>query len=398
MDQQGCKLQRIADHLVQNSLLKGSMDNVTCVIIRINVYAARAINEALPLHLQQQIDAPSSTAGGSRRDSRSSTTQKYDAKAWSGAINDEESDLDTGLNGVSVYYPPGTIGGVASAVPVQADSHSVAQEEEVMKKQASKQLSRSRSTSRLTKGSSKRTPSDPYGTESDAGGSETQDSHQFLRRANKQQNVNNLNATITAGQSSENAYNRAGRDSAQQGQMPFPSSAYRSMHRPYTQASAGGTSVAGSSHLEAVGRTPTVQKALFVPSAYASQMSQGNAEGGSEGTSYSGGRSYSLFSGNNMAPIRDIGGGYTRPNTSNADASYNSGQRGYGSKRPAESYTNPRYLSDSSNRPNSAAPTLAHKVQGATNRFGGMSTHHEDQVRDFPPPHSPIITAARNRK
>ncbi|CAM9165961.1 unnamed protein product, partial [Ectocarpus fasciculatus] len=35
MDQQGCKLQRVADHLVQNSLLKGSMDNVTCVIVRI---------------------------------------------------------------------------------------------------------------------------------------------------------------------------------------------------------------------------------------------------------------------------------------------------------------------------------------------------------------------------
>jgi protein phosphatase 1L len=36
MSNQGCKLQRIVDHLVQNAIMKGSMDNVTCVIVRLN--------------------------------------------------------------------------------------------------------------------------------------------------------------------------------------------------------------------------------------------------------------------------------------------------------------------------------------------------------------------------
>lgn len=36
MSNQGCKLQRIVDHLVQNAIMKGSMDNVTCVLVRLN--------------------------------------------------------------------------------------------------------------------------------------------------------------------------------------------------------------------------------------------------------------------------------------------------------------------------------------------------------------------------
>ena len=134
MDQQGCKLQRIADHLVQNSLLKGSMDNVTCVIIRINAYAARAINEALPPHLQQQIDV------NGRANSRSAATPKYEAKTWAG--NEDDGELDSGLNGVSVYYPPGGIGGAGGAASPYVGGTGVARtgaalEEETGKKQSS---------------------------------------------------------------------------------------------------------------------------------------------------------------------------------------------------------------------------------------------------------------------
>lgn len=403
MDQQGCKLQRIADHLVQNSLLKGSMDNVTCVIIRINIYAARALSELLPPHLQQQIqlDANSSNANGVRTASRQSGTPKYDAKAWVGAEDDGE--LDSGLNGVSVYYPPGSIGGAGAASPygsgstASASRGGVGQEEEAAKKQSSsKQLSRSRSTNRLNKGSSKRATPDPYGTDVDVAGVDG-DSGSFARRNSKQQNLN-LNVTLSGGDTGESAYaaSRAGKDSSQQGQMPFPISAYRSMHRPFTQASAStsGSGSVPSQQLEAVGRTPNVQKALFVPSAYASQVSAQGAAG--EESPYSGGRSYTLLGGNSMVPVRDSGGGYARPNTSNAENNYLSAQRGYVSKRP-DSYSNSRFV-DSSARPNSAAPVLNHKVQTSASRYSGMSAQQQEQVREFPPPHSPISTGRNSRK
>ena len=401
MDQQGCKLQRIADHLVQNSLLKGSMDNVTCVVIRISAYAARAMNESLPPHLLQQIDNTNTTTNTIRRNSKTNVAAKYETRQWGNAGHEE--DLGNELNGVSVYYPPGGIGSVAgtagSGAPSVASSSrgAGAHEEETSRKQSSsKQSSRSRSSNRLNKGSSKRSAvPDPYGTEADTGDSHDSNS---IRRSQKNQN---LNVTISGGDAVEivSANSRNGRDSSQQGgQMPFPSSAYRSMHRPYTQASAGG---AAANHLEAVGRTPSAQKALFVPSAYASQMTQGGTADTSGNDNYSGGRSYALFGGNNATPVRDYGG-YSRPNTSNADGNTGGGggQRGYAAKRSDQ---NSRYSSDPSHRPNSAAPVLNQKMQGGAgppsnmlngSRYGGMSNHQE---HGFPAPHSPINTT-RNRK
>lgn len=381
MDQQGCKLQRVADHLVQNSLLKGSMDNVTCVIVRISNYAARATNDSLPAHLQQQVDINS---GGSRRGGRGIATQKYDSKVW-GNVSTDEDDLDGGgLNGVSVYYPPS---GVAAGTGGSGGRAVASAQEEEGKKQSagSKQLNRSRSSNRL-KGSSKRVPLDPYGTE------EAGDGGSYSRRGSKTQNTN-LNVTITGGDSAENGNgsSRAGRDSSQHGQSAYPSSAYRPMHRPYTQASA---SAAASGQLEAVGKTPSAQKALFVPSAYA-QVTQGGGDSGNDAPSYSGGRSYALFGGNNMVPTRDGGSGYARPSTSSAEGSHYTGQRGYAAKR-SDNYVNSRYMSDPNHRPNSAAPVLNQK-QGPGSRYGASTLHHQEQAREFPPPHSPIVSM-RNRK
>jgi hypothetical protein len=426
MDQQGCKLQRIADHLVQNSLLKGSMDNVTCVVIRINLYAARAMNEALPPHLQQQID--NANVSAARRGSNSRVNPKYESKAWGGAAHEEdENGLDSELNGVSVYYPPGGIGSVAGsagagiAAPIYGSSggggggggasgggRGAGQEEETGRKQSSsKQMNRSRSSNKL-KGSKRSTNPDPYGTEHDAGASDGHDSSSHSRRSHGQKQQN-LGITITGGDVGENGNSRNGRDSSQQQQqqqqMPFPSSAYRSMHRPYTQASAG----AAPSHLEAVGRTPAPQKALFVPSAYASQMTQGGAA--AEGhDQYSGGRSYALFggnSGNSATPVRDYGG-YSRPNTSNTDGHAGGGQRGGGYAVKRTDNHSSRYSSDPSNRPNSAAPLLNQKVQGSGppanmlngSRYGGMSAlqEHGRDGHGFPAPvHSPINTTRKNR-
>lgn len=410
MDQQGCKLQRIADHLVQNSLLKGSMDNVTCVVVRINAYAIRAMNESLPPHLQQQIDiVNSSVSKGSN--SRSANVPRYDAKSW-GAASEDDGDIGQGLdNGVSVYYPPGGIGstggvgssagasygGAGGAAAPSKSSGGVAQEEEMGRKQASssRQMNRSRSSNRLTKGNSKRLVTDSYGTEID-----NAEADGISRRSQKPQN---LGITITGGDGGENMYSgntRGGRDSSGQqgGQMPFPSSAYRSMHRPYTQASAGAFN---SSQLEAVGRTPSAQKALFVPSAYASQMTQGGTDSsGNDAPVYSGGRSYTLFGGNNSATNREYGG-YGRPSTSTAEGNASGQQRGYAQKR-SENYSNSKLSAESAHRPNSAAPVLNAKIQTSSgppanmlngSRYGGIPSHQE-----FPAPqHSPINTI-RGRK
>ena len=393
MDQQGCKLQRITDHLVQNSLLKGSMDNVTCVLVRVSNYVSRTQKESLPSHLSQQSEVGNMPSASRNGYNRNTPMSKYTA-------GDDDEDFTGGLDGVSVYYPPGGIGSAVSnstnAINGVSRNYSSAREEETEKKQsASKALSRSKSTNRLAKGSSKRVPIDPYGNEGDSSNN-VQDSSHYGRRGQKQQSSSAAMAGSDGVES--NGHSRISKDASHQGQLPFPSSAYRSLHRPYTQASASGSN---SSHLEAVGRTPSTQKALFVPSAYGSQMAQsGSADvSGNDSTGYNGGRSYALFGGNSMVPVRDHSAAYNRPSTSNAEM-YGNG-RGYASKR-YDSYSNSRFVSDSTNRPISAASTLNQRIQGSGppanllngSRHGGSSSSHE-HGREFSSPHSPINTRGR---
>ena len=176
MRAQGCKLQRIADHLVHNALLKGSMDNVTCLVVSLNSYTSRVLGDSSSAGNPYSLSEISNSTSRDPSKSNIPNSLKYDSRhqqQWpgGGGVHDEVLGEDLEAN-VSVYIAAGSEnansnddiddaqimsmfnGGAVSSGSRRTDADSSAA--------PSKGLSRSRSSNKL-KQSSRRTSDNSFG-------------------------------------------------------------------------------------------------------------------------------------------------------------------------------------------------------------------------------------------
>jgi serine/threonine protein phosphatase PrpC len=403
---QGCRAQRISDHLVQNALLRGSLDNVTCVVVCLTGYTSRILSESPVIRSLNEIPAPKIESAAASR----GNVLRYERRNW-----DQEENLEEDLEAnVSVYY--------SSAAEESAGRGDVTEEEILSlfvdgnKGQRShsedvgqQTLVRSRSTKSMPKQTNRRLSE--AGIETDF----KKDQQSLYAESNSEIMMKrSLPSKGIATMQQIQSEVRGGADNF----APPNSSAYRSLGRPMTSSAAIPGPTLPLSLLENGNGSVSSSKPLFVPSAFVPRSGgnvPANGEVASDSNGYAGSRSYVLVGGNSMAPKN-----YDRAVTADGSARGQGGLYDASSgavvrastKRGAEL----RGLDVSGGRPSSSAGAV-YSASGNRQNLGGLerTSHNSSGLsatspnasRPGPPlyqprvganlltPHSPINTSRK---